>query len=170
MIKMILIDTNDNLYNKDSLLPSFLSKSDLTSLIPNTKEHPATYSRGSRCIDYIFGSTSLIQHVQACGITAFYDKPYVHSDHRGLFVDLNELALFGANLNTIIPPIPRKLISTSKVLVTKFLESIEKTKKIPQLLKQITELSQLQDWTHKQHDLLEKLMYFHRNIITSRIS
>jgi exonuclease III len=103
---IILIDANNNLYTKDSLLPNFLSHTNLISLIPNTYDHPPTHSRGSRCIDYIFGSRSLVQHVTASGITAFYDRPYVHSDHRGLIIDIHELALFGANLNTIIPSIP----------------------------------------------------------------
>jgi hypothetical protein len=37
---IILIDANDNLYNKDSLLPNFLSQTNLTSLIPNSFDHP----------------------------------------------------------------------------------------------------------------------------------
>jgi hypothetical protein len=128
---IILIDANDNLYNKNSLLPTFLSQTNLTSLIPNPFNNPPTHSRGSKCIDYIFGSTSILQHVTSSGINAFYDLPYIHSDHRGLFVDINELALFGATLSTIIPPTPRKLISTSKGLVQKFLQNIENTKHIP---------------------------------------
>jgi hypothetical protein len=42
---IILIDANDNIYNKDSLLPNFLSQTNLTSLIPNTFDHPPTHSR-----------------------------------------------------------------------------------------------------------------------------
>jgi hypothetical protein len=128
---IILIDVNDNLYNKDSFLPNFLSQTNQISLIPNSFNHPPTHARGSRCIDYIFGSTALVQHITASGITGFYDRPYVHSDHRGLFVDIHELALFGENLKTNISPISKRLVSTSKVLVKKFLESLEKTQRIP---------------------------------------
>jgi hypothetical protein len=156
-ITIILIDANDNLYTKDSLLPNLLSKKDLASLISNPKEHPPIHARGSRCIDYILGSSAILQHVKASGITAFYDPPYIHSDHRGLFVDIDELALFGANLNTIIPPTPRKLISTSKTLVTKFLDAIDKEDKITNLLARITELQDRQTWTSKQHEHLEKI-------------
>jgi hypothetical protein len=154
-ITLILIDANDNIYTKDSFLPTFLAKTNLTSLIPNSFDHPPTYARGSKCIDYIFGTTSLLQHVVAGGINAFYEPPYIHSDHRGLFVDLNELDIFGATLNTIIPPTPRKLISTSKRLVKKFMETLESTKQIPSLREKLQTLATTTEWTHLHHEQFE---------------
>jgi hypothetical protein len=147
------------------LLPNFLSQTDLTSLIPNSFDHPPTHARGSRCIDYIFGSTSLVPYVTASGITAFYDRPYIHSDHRGLFIDIHELSLFGANLNTIIPPLPRRIVSTSKVLVQKFLDSLDKTQQIPTLLNRILELQANQEWTPEQHDQLESIDVAFTNLL-----
>jgi hypothetical protein len=119
---IILIDANDNIYAKGSLLPEFLSKPNMTSLIHNPWNHPATHTRGSKCIDYIFGSSSLLPYITAAGINSFYDNPYPNTDHRGLFVDIEELPIFGANLNTLIPPIPRKIVNTSKHLIIKFLQ------------------------------------------------
>jgi hypothetical protein len=49
---IILIDANDGIHQKNSLLPSFLSNTNLVSLIPNTPHHPPTHSRGSQCIDF----------------------------------------------------------------------------------------------------------------------
>jgi hypothetical protein len=72
-------------------------------------------------------------------------------------VDINELALFGATLNTIIPPTPRKLISTSKGLVEKFLHSIERTNQIPTLQDQLKKIGATQEWSQTQHDKLEQI-------------
>jgi hypothetical protein len=68
---IIMMDANDSLFNKDSLLPTFLSKTALISMVPNPEDHPATHLRGSKCIDFIFGSINLVQHIKYAGITAF---------------------------------------------------------------------------------------------------
>jgi hypothetical protein len=57
---IILIDANDNIFLKNSLLPKFLANTKLTSLIPYPLQHPATHARGTKCIDYIFGSSSIV--------------------------------------------------------------------------------------------------------------
>jgi hypothetical protein len=86
-----------------------------------------------------------------------YDRckwPNPYSDHRGLFVDLDELAKLGANLHTVIPPIQRKIVSTSKTLVTKLLENIEQQQQIPQLLNDINNLGHLTERNLKNRQAL----------------
>jgi hypothetical protein len=65
-----MMDANDSLFKKDPLLPMFLSKTALISMVPNL-DHPATHLRESKCIDFIFGSINLVQHIKYAGITAF---------------------------------------------------------------------------------------------------
>jgi hypothetical protein len=52
----VLIDANDNLFDKSSQLPGFLANTNMTTLIKNPLHHPATHMRGTKCIDYILGS------------------------------------------------------------------------------------------------------------------
>jgi hypothetical protein len=110
---VLMIDANDDLFAPKSLLPSFLSKTMLPPLIFNAAEHPATHTRGSKCIDFIFGSYKILDYITASGIMAFYKPPCQASDHRGMFVDVEQIALFGATIHTIPSKIKRKLYSTS---------------------------------------------------------
>jgi hypothetical protein len=91
---IILMDANDGIHQRNSLIPSFLSNTNLVSLISNTSHHPPTHSRGSQCIDFIFGSPRLLDHIHAAGISAWYDDPWPNTDHRNLFIDIDELGLF----------------------------------------------------------------------------
>jgi hypothetical protein len=152
---IILIDANDGLHQQSSLLPSFLANTNLVSLIPNTSHHPTTHIRGSQCIDFIFGSPRLPDHIQAAGISAWYDEPWPNIDHRSLFIDIDELGLFGASLETIPPPIRRVLSSKSKKSIEKFFQHIEKSNKIDDLLGKLTSPSQTTAWTIHQHNELE---------------
>ena len=54
---------------------------------------PATYTRGQRKIDYILGTEKISAAVIKGGMTSF-DDGLKFSDHRALFIDLNESALF----------------------------------------------------------------------------
>jgi hypothetical protein len=127
------------------------------SLINNPREHPATHARGTQCIDFIFGSLPILKHVRSAGINSFYETPYSHSDHRGMFVDLDELSMFGATLHTIAPPIPRKIVSTSKTLIQKFLSAIEAQNTIQDISRQLEVLRDTPLWTPQHHNKLEQL-------------
>jgi hypothetical protein len=129
----------------------------MVSLIQNPLYHPDTHARGSKCIDYIFGSTTLLQHVSAAGINSFYDLLFRNSDHRRLFIDIKGLPVLGANLSTVIPPTPRKLVSTSKTLITKFLTTLQQQHQIPKLLRNIEQLSKTNDWTGQHKRQLETI-------------
>jgi hypothetical protein len=86
---IILIDANDNLKNPRSLLPEFLSTTNLTPLLPNPEHYHATHTRGSNCIDFLFGTPRIVEHIRAAGITPFFEQPWPNTDHRGIFVDID---------------------------------------------------------------------------------
>ena len=52
----------------------------------------ATYTRGTKKIDYMLISNGLKPMVTSCGLLAFYDG--IHSDHCGAFIDFNTSMLF----------------------------------------------------------------------------
>jgi hypothetical protein len=122
---------------------------------PNTSHHPATHIRGSQCIDFIFGSPRLLDHIHSAGISAWFDDPWPNTDHRSLFINVDELGLFGASLETIPPPTRRLISSKSKKAIDKFIEHIGKSNKIDGLLQQLNKLSQTTEWTIHQHNELE---------------
>jgi hypothetical protein len=148
---IIMIDANDNPYLNDSLLPKFLSNTQLISLVPNPQEHPATHIQGSKCIDFIYGSAPLIENVTRVGITSFFEEPFGNSVHCGIFIDISETALFGAHLNTPIPPTTRTVTSNSKHIISKFINAIDGQNNIPPLYKKIQQLSLQTVWTDNHH-------------------
>jgi hypothetical protein len=156
-LTIILIDANDSLYKKQSPLPDFLHNINLCPLISNLELYPSTHIRGSQCIDFIFGSPTLFQHIDASGMTAFYDLPWPASNHRGLFIDINVIGLFGATLHSIPTLLPRKITSISMKSCNRFIQQIIKSNKVPSLLSQINSLSQLHQWSPIEHILIEEL-------------
>ena len=79
---------------------------------------PVTYSRGRRCLDYIFVSPRIVPAVTRCGYEAFGNR--FASDHRALFVDFNTSALFGTNIPKLSRHEPRLLNSTNLRQVTEY--------------------------------------------------
>jgi hypothetical protein len=115
---LVMIDANDGLFNKASLLPTFLSTTGMIPLLSNPEEYPPTHTRGSQCIDFRFGSSSVLQHIQSSAMNSFFTTPWPNSDHRGLFVDIDIIGLLGASLHDIRTQIPRKVTSKSKKLLS----------------------------------------------------
>jgi hypothetical protein len=76
---------------------------------------PATYQRGSKKIDFVLISPSLVAAVVGVSILALHDG-YL-SDHRALVVDYNATLLFGGPTTPIVTPQPRRLTSTNPVQV-----------------------------------------------------
>ena len=54
---------------------------------------PETYYRGTKKIDFCLGTVGVYSSVMRAGITS-YEGGLKFSDHRALFVDINEEALF----------------------------------------------------------------------------
>ena len=59
----------------------------------------STHIDGSRCIDYILMDPELMSSVEACGYEPYGTR--IVSDHRGVYVDVNESLFFG---NATVPP------------------------------------------------------------------
>jgi hypothetical protein len=154
---ILMINANDNLFSRDSLLTAFLSKTRLASLVPNPRHHPPTHTRGSKCIDFVFGSPRILNHVQSAGISPFFEEPWPKTDHRNIFVDIDEIGLFGASTETIPPRIHRSLTSKSKKQITKFIVEIDKHNLVNKLLSELRDLEQTTQWTLGHHNDLEQI-------------
>jgi hypothetical protein len=65
---IVLINANDGLYTRQLLLPSFLHNTNLVPLIENPEQYPPSHSRGSHCINFIFGT--VLSHQESPGFTS----------------------------------------------------------------------------------------------------
>ncbi len=115
-----MMDANAD--HSDPLFSKFLEDCSLLDLHDNPTGilPPATYFRGSKRIDFILGSFNIAMSVSKRGILD-YSSGLKFSDHRALFVDLSELAVFGSN-GKITPPTRqvRGLRASNKTQVTNY--------------------------------------------------
>jgi hypothetical protein len=162
---ILMMDANEGLFTNNSKLTTFLAQTNLTSLIQHPQNHPATHSRGTQCIDYIFGTNTLIDHVIQSGLTPFYENPWPSTDHRGLFIDIHYLGLIGASTHSILPRTPKRISSLSKTMVNKFINTLEKTNRLPQILEELNNLHQTHHWTIQEHNIVEKIDTEFTNIL-----
>jgi hypothetical protein len=151
---ILMLDANELL--KGKYLPTLLSQTNLTSLVHSVHEAPATYNRGQKCIDFIFGSQSIHHLVPQSGYTGFYDSGFPLSDHRAIFVDIDSVGLFGATTSTIAKPISRRLTSKNRKGVQKFISALSHTT-INNLHESLKSLSTTLSWNETQAATLERI-------------
>jgi hypothetical protein len=154
---IIMIDANEGMFTNHSKLTTFLAQTNLTSLIQHTQHQPVTHSRGTQCIDYIFGTQTILEHIHQSGMTSFYEHPWPFTDHRGLFIDVHFLGLFGASTHSLLPKQPKRITSLSNTVVQKYINKLEQFNELPQLLNELNAIDVIQQWTQQEHTILEEI-------------
>jgi hypothetical protein len=130
----------------------FHAKTTLVSLMSNIHTNLSTHARGNKIIDHIFGSPSLIHHVDKCGYLPFYQSAWP-SDHRGLYIDI--LGLHVPNYRSQTST--RRILSSKNTKAIKqFLSNINRDH-CSQLLTDLYHLESHLEWTAHQHDWLEQI-------------
>ena len=84
------------------------------SMIP-----PATYARGSKCLDYALATPQVCSALKKCGYDAFNAR--LHSDHRGYYFDFDAKGLFGSATQDLAPRNHRGLVTSSIAHVTSYI-------------------------------------------------
>ena len=105
-----MLNANAGVDPDDCTFHQFLEDTGLEDIyrhLHDREKEPASHNRGSKKVDHILGTPGVLGSVTACGIEAFGDG--VDSDHRGLFVDFDSIALFGDST-------PNLTCMTSRVL------------------------------------------------------
>lgn len=125
---------------------------DLFSVRTGSPNLPATYQRGTKRLDFVLISPSLINHVKAAGYDPFGYR--IPSDHRGMYVDLDTDAVFQQPISEMAPADKRDFVSTSPGVITKYV-----TSKMAYLNDHrfFDRLGQLEGSTVPNHDLAESL-------------
>jgi hypothetical protein len=107
---ILMMDSNEPIGEKPGKLTSILSNAKLTDLVrhrhPEAQE-PNTHIRGSKRIDFIFGSAKVLENCSNAGILPF-GMGY-HSDHRAIFATIQIDKVLMANVSTVDSITARKL-------------------------------------------------------------
>ena len=120
---LVMMDANAVL-GKDTKLGEMLLSHDLEDLHKSSPA-PSTYiGSDHRRIDYMFGCPRTVAAISRQGTLSYFEGP--QSDHRALYIDLNILQLFGAEITEqqLPPSISRALKSGNPELVSKYLREM----------------------------------------------
>ena len=91
---------------------------DLFSVRLGSSTIPATYQRGTKRLDYILMSSTLLPHVKAAGYDPFGYR--IPSDHRGMYVDFDTDGLLRQSNIPLAPVAARDFTTTSPGSVAKY--------------------------------------------------
>ena len=108
----------------------------------------STYSRGRKCIDYIFASTDLLPALQRSGITPL--EAITASDHCAVFIDIDIRACLDSDLSCLLRPPQRSLHSTHQRNRDIYVQHLHKAFQRHKIFDRIQTLSQL-DYLHHQN-------------------
>jgi hypothetical protein len=88
---ILMLDANENINDSEGNISHLLKETKLIDVFSHISKEECnipTYARGSKKIDYILTTTSLLPYINNVGCLPFY--MYNNSDHRGLFIDISE--------------------------------------------------------------------------------
>jgi hypothetical protein len=107
---LMMIDANEFIGDKPGGLTTIFGKMGMTELIrhrhPNATE-PNTHVRGSKRIDYIFGTQKIRDNCEKAGILPF--GVGYQSDHRAIFIEINIKQILNTQVQAIDTITARKL-------------------------------------------------------------
>ena len=133
-----MIDANKHMRADEDGIISLATICNLTDIHAYHHEginNIATYARGSKRIDFILTSKTLVQKTTASGFLAFYDG--IESNHRGSFVDFDADRLFKGKTTKIYTQAQRNL--TSKKPTATKIKAQASEKPVPANLRERTE-------------------------------
>jgi hypothetical protein len=117
-------DFNDDITREGSGMRELASACNLVDMFAvrlGNPNHPATYQRGSKRIDYTLMSPHLLHHVHAAGYDPFGYR--IPSDHRGFYIDLLTSQLFQNEVHPLAPMEKRNFSSKDPETVAKYVNA-----------------------------------------------
>ena len=126
---ILMMDANECMHEKASKIRNVITKHGLTDIHRlNHGEHDPqewnTYNRGSKKIDFIFGTTGVVEWTTRCGIEEFNAR--IQSDHRGLWIDVDLEAILGGKIPDLTPPQQRGVTGKDPKTTRKFRRELRK--------------------------------------------
>jgi hypothetical protein len=120
---LIMGDFNESFGADSDGMSEVANKFGLVNLM--TSHHPllsppATYSRGTTCLDYALATSRVSHALQCVGYDAFNAR--LASDHRGYFLDFDTQALFGNPIPDLAAPQHGQLSTSNIHQVTAYID------------------------------------------------
>lgn len=151
---ILMWDANTSMDNH--ILSRMVTNVNMSNLMPLTPNRFSTYIRGKQIIDHMWGTTLIRNQIHQAGYLAFNGQAWL-TDHRGMYIDISIKGLFHNKSYDIPTPNPRVLTSNNKTNIKKFLDSIEQTNTIPNLLKECMDLESIEFWNNDYAQQLEQI-------------
>jgi hypothetical protein len=123
---ILMIDANKEVRARPGGLSMVISTTGLFDLMDarhNSPQYPNTYARGSKWIDYIFGTERVKQHCVSSGMLPFgYRYP---SDHQAVFIRCDISSILSTEIHPLESCTSRLLISATPKEREKFLDELD---------------------------------------------
>jgi exonuclease III len=118
---LVLGDFNEKLGTDPDGITQVAGELGLTDLMRSrhSANLPATYARGSKCLDYALASPDVCTSLKAAGYEEFNAR--IASDHRGYFFDFDTNLLFGSDTQTLVTMEKRGLSASNACQVTEYI-------------------------------------------------
>ena len=123
---IVLMMNSNGTLDEDLDLQRFISNCDIHDL-HSANPPPSTYiGANDRRIDHMFGCSKVVQNITGAGALPYLEGP--QSDHRGLFIDINQMQLLGHTPTETTTPyaLSRILKTGNPVLVELYHEAMLK--------------------------------------------
>jgi len=143
---IIMIDANEN-SSTNSDISNFARDNNLLDITSHQHlEHeqsppPNTHNRGQQQIDYIFGTANVALHTKDSGITKF--NQVYHSDHRGIWLDLDLQGLLNDDISKIKDAPTRGISSKNPEQIQIFQSTLSEQFKHHHIERRVAELTAL---------------------------
>jgi hypothetical protein len=153
---ILMLDANEPLGDRPGGLGNLVGQHSLIDLswkIIQETDAVSTYARGSKKIDFIFGTQGVETHCKSAGIVPFgFGYP---SDHRTLFVRVNIGAILNTNVTSTESRYGRKLQNATPKERIKFLEAVHKHYEQQNIYEQLWKLRELDQEQWSQEMIIE---------------
>ena len=157
--KLILCgDFNEAIGDNMNGIDYIITKYNLVDAIQYQHGHhnETTYSRGHKCLDYIFVSTNVVPSIQQSAILPL--NYVISSDHRAVYVDLNMTTLFGKDVSPLMSPPARALRSTNEKQTAIYVEQLHKSMERHSIFDRIRELKSNPTPNHRLAEAIDRDM------------
>jgi hypothetical protein len=123
---LLMIDANEDVSSSPGGMSSVIASAGLFDLIQarhQADRYPNTFARGTKCIDFIYGTENVKQHCVASGILPFgYGYP---SDHRAIFARIDISKILATEVHPSESCAIRGLIAATPKEREKFMEELD---------------------------------------------
>jgi exonuclease III len=147
---LLMLDANEHIGEKPGGISQIIAKFKLTDLVLQRhpeKEIPNTYARGSRRIDYIFGTPKVAQNCAQVGILPYGTG--FSSDHRGIFIRVDMEKILSTSVSASESIYARKLQNATPKEREKFIDETHKHYECHNLIDRLQKLHAISEWTQE---------------------